>query len=155
MQKGVDLPNIGRESLSYLYYIVKNYDKLDGLYTFVQGDPWWHAEIDFNMPVVPYFWGGDYHTDELGLPNHAGLRVKEFFEEVGVHANFPVMFKNGAQFTVSHKHLLSWPFGFYERLMELHLTWHDAPWIMERMWRVLFLSRFIRLGKSNNEKKAP
>ena len=44
VQKGVDLEVFGREAASFFYYIVKNYDNLDGYYYFVQGNPFDHCK---------------------------------------------------------------------------------------------------------------
>ena len=41
--KYIKLPNIGRESHTYLYHIIENYDNLTELTIFSQGDPFFHS----------------------------------------------------------------------------------------------------------------
>lgn len=41
--KCIKLPNIGRESHTYLYHIIENYDNLTELTIFSQGDPFFHS----------------------------------------------------------------------------------------------------------------
>jgi hypothetical protein len=40
--KNIKLPNIGRESHTYLYHIIKNYNNLADINIFTQGDPFFH-----------------------------------------------------------------------------------------------------------------
>ena len=58
----IPLPNVGRESGTYLNFIIDNYDqiKLDALYFFLQGDPFAHG-VDYEvmkLTVGPMQLGG-------------------------------------------------------------------------------------------------
>lgn len=48
----IDLPNVGRESHTYLHHIVENYDYLADVTVFLQGDPTGHG---FKSDMCKYF----------------------------------------------------------------------------------------------------
>jgi hypothetical protein len=45
VEKGKEMPNVGRETSSYLWYIVTHYDQLQGMYIFCQGNPFDHEPL--------------------------------------------------------------------------------------------------------------
>ena len=61
---GIQLPNIGRESHTYLTHIINNYDKLSDMTIFCQGDPFFHSpeiiklieKSDLFEPIQPLTW---------------------------------------------------------------------------------------------------
>ena len=66
----IQLPNIGRESHTYMYHIVNNYDNLADMTIFCQGDPIFHSPDFINLlknrkyfePMQPL--GAYYCTDK-------------------------------------------------------------------------------------------
>ena len=55
----IKLPNIGRETHTFLYHIVENYDNLDDVTVFLQGNPFEHIQVImgwqyFGLPNAPY-----------------------------------------------------------------------------------------------------
>ena len=137
IQKGRELPNIGRESSSYLWYICDQYEHLEGSYFFVQGDPFYHSEIDFT-DTTPRFFGSLALTDEDGGTRHRGIGVDKFAKQAGMNVQYPYWFTNSGQFCVSAEYLHSHSKSFYESLYEMHYEYEKAPWIMERLWKWLF-----------------
>jgi hypothetical protein len=49
----IKLPNIGRESHTYLTHIIKNYDNLADITIFTQGDPFFHSPDFLNLIEKP------------------------------------------------------------------------------------------------------
>ena len=55
----IKLPNIGRETHTFLHHIVENYDNLDDVTVFLQGNPFEHIQVImgwqyFGLPNAPY-----------------------------------------------------------------------------------------------------
>ena len=109
------LPNIGRESHTYIYHIIKNYNNLADFTTFVQGGPFFHfhgpdnPNLEFfnfvEQPVHDYNPLGDFAmTDCFGRPfSHWDVDLfpvwDRLFEGNMPHrffANFGAQYKIGA-----------------------------------------------------------
>lgn len=150
IQKGVHMPNTGRESLSYLYHITNHYDSLDGLYFYVQGNPFDHEPApDFTIRNAPQFFGRVNMFYPDGGPDAVGINIADFAAEAGIHiTSYPAEFFMGAQFLVSAEIIKSWPKSFYENLMVMHDKYYWAPWIMERLWNWMYFPPEIRLAQS-------
>lgn len=55
----IKLPNVGRETHTFLHHIVENYDNLDDVTVFLQGNPFEHIQVImgwqyFGLPNAPY-----------------------------------------------------------------------------------------------------
>lgn len=150
VQKGIDLPNTGRESSSYLHYIINQYDALDGLYFFVQGNPFDHAPVpDFTIRKSPHFFGRINMFYPNGGPDAAGINVADFAAEAGIHiSGYPAEFFMGAQFLINSELIKSYPKSFYEKILKMHEKYYWAPWIMERLWNWIFHPPEVRLAQS-------
>src|SRR5690606_9595889 len=72
IQKDTDLPNLGREISSFLYFIVTNYERLEGEYIFCQGNPLPHAP-----DVTTREFGKRVTCKADGSPQHKGLPIHE------------------------------------------------------------------------------
>jgi hypothetical protein len=139
VQKGEHVPNIGRESYSYLWYIIEHYKHLQGLYFFLQGCPFDHIiNLDLN-DWTPRFVGVRKITEADGSPEHTGLLVGDFAKQADIHIQFPFEFTASAQFCVTAKQIKNHAFRYYKKWFKMHEKYHDAPWIMERLWEhILF-----------------
>lgn len=138
----ISLENIGREAHTYLYYIVNNYEKLDDYTIFCQGHPFDHCK-NFLQEINKR---GDYiefadfkpQSQGNGLPHHGGLKIHEasqrFFGFTKPWYGFP----SGAQFIVSKENILKHPKSLYEEMLRYCYEYHEAAWVMERLWRILF-----------------
>lgn len=140
IEKDKDVPNQGRESSSYAWYIIQNYDNLPDKITFCQGNPFDHCiniltaqkDLDFN------YHGNVYQSDHKGNPHHGGLKIGELAHELGIEIPEKLDFIVGAQFTVSRERILKRPKEFYEKLYNLANTFPEAPWCLERLWIYIF-----------------
>ena len=145
------MPNIGKESYTYISFIVENYERLDGNYCFLQGNPFDHANHDTIFEEIVqqensgkdfmYFnpFGRDFFgSGGNGWPDHVGLRLDEYFKRIfGFRLGFYAFFA-GAQFVVPASSIKSRSKEFYERLMEMHEEYDDFPCVMERIWGYIF-----------------
>lgn len=141
--KDVDIPNYGRESSTYLHHIIKNYYELADFTIFCQGKPFDHCR-DFQSLINDYEHDykeyGHWNVTSYGngLPQHAGLRIdakcKDFFGKTLPRYGFI----SGAQFVVSKDIIRSRPIAFYEKLLQYCRDDYDAPWVLERLWRLVF-----------------
>lgn len=146
VQKESDLPNFGREPSSFLWYIVRNYDQLDGLYFFCQGNPFDHCKhmlnyintVDFG-PGFTWLGNQSFESCGDGSPSHPGLPVAGIHELL-TERNFPgrVMFAPGGQFCVGAETIKKHPKSYYQRCYDLLKSETQAPWVFERIWEELF-----------------
>ena len=147
----LDLPNIGRESHSYLTYIVNSWDNLDDHICFFQGNPFDHAphcieQINkFTGDVDFLDFGKGMHPESL--PSTDPIHIDpDIFKKVHLQVipqSF-VSFQPGAQFAVSKKAIQFYPKEFYLNLIELHLLETlKTPYTLERFWRLIFTQNFL------------
>lgn len=136
------MPNVGREAGTYAKYIFDNYYSLDGMYYFVQGNPFDHAPtvLEQLREYQTYHDFGVYRytCDMGGTPQHSGLPILNAWKLfVGPHAPETIEFTAGAQFAVSADVLRKKPREYYEQLMTYATTHPQAPWVLERLWRYI------------------
>jgi hypothetical protein len=143
VEKDKDMPNVGREPASYLWYIVNNYDTLNGAYVFVQGDPFGHMEkINFNdfidIPIMCFRAIGNKTAldNYQGVPNHPGIPIGEVYEKVFLSQS-PEHFKfiPGCQFTIHADVIKSKAQKFYQHALAVCVSDEKAPWCFERFMK--------------------
>jgi hypothetical protein len=147
-----DMPNIGREPGSFLWWIHHHHDAVEpaALYGFVQGAPFAHCPDLFAQLVGAgdgfeplrgdVMHPGDLASDGGGGPHHPGLPVAQWYE-AWLGRPFPGMvpFWAGGQFVVPGKTLLARPAEWYGRVLEDVVTGPDTlPWVLERLWPSIF-----------------
>lgn len=149
------LPNIGRESHTYTYHIIKNYYNLADFTTFVQGGPIYHFHKNdnpnleiFNFiqePVHDYNPLGDFAmTDCFGRPfSHWDVDLFPIWDRLFI-GNMPHRFfaNFGAQFIVSRKIIQNRSLEFWKEVMKLHKEYDYMPWALEIMWYYIFDTRY-------------
>ena len=142
---GVTLPNIGRESHSYLWYIINNYVCLDDYTCFVQGNPFPHCHnvIDiinnFNESVDFLQFGQIFHTKKDACPHHSDLKISAFEDLIDIPNEWS--FNAGAQFIVSKQRIYEHSIDFYKELFDRHITNEHTPWCLERIWKFIFKNK--------------
>jgi hypothetical protein len=145
VQKGVDLEVFGREAASFFWYIINNYDSLEGHYVFCQGNPLDHAPRiveQVNQGVLHDYveYGNRLLTDRPMSTSHPGLNIGVVYEELFDEPSPPVFgfAVGGGQFMVSTNNIKLRPKSFYEKALSICETNDMAPWVFERLWRVIF-----------------
>lgn len=137
VQKGVDLPNVGREASSFLWFMATQEIDPDTTYAFLQGDPYPHG-FDFSQlrEVEGYVPLGCHvlNADHDGHPHHGGLRLAFHLREwVGGAIPDRFIFHAGAQFMVPGRVILQRPRSWYAE-MQARVSQGQGAWIMERLW---------------------
>lgn len=149
------LPNIGRESHTLLFHIIKNYNNLPDVTVFLQANPFDHLGnltdkypnvelIDFlnNLPEFDNLFGfGIYHSD-IG---YIELRSK-IFEELKIKdSKYGNTFSVGCQYIFPKNVILKKPLEFYKKIQSWHedpnngFLFHEhLPCIIERTWLDIF-----------------
>jgi hypothetical protein len=144
--KIIPLENIGRESHTYLYHIIENYDCLPEYCIFLQGEPFYHSipnliehinQLNFSITDFFYYskdclslrFEGVY-LKESGLLNnsiwnnkHAPtsaiiITLLELFPELDKN-HFYTFFGTGALFSVHRKTISRNSLEFYEKCMDI------------------------------------
>lgn len=147
VNNGSHRPNEGREAGAYLWWILRNYERLHpyDLYAFVQADPFPHCEqIVDRLQDQPGGWQplGDwlYESDGYGGPHHPGLPVQATYGRIfGEQFTGTVKFYAGGQFMCRGSVLLNRPRSFYERLSVIaNDEANGGPWVLERLWARVF-----------------
>lgn len=149
------LPNIGRESHTYIYHIIKNYNNLADFTTFVQGGPFFHfhgpdnPNLEFfnfvEQPVHDYNPLGDFAmTDCFGRPfSHWDVDLFPVWNRL-FEGNMPHRFfaNFGAQFIVSKSVIQNRSLEFWRELYMMHDEIEYLPWALEIMWYYIFDPRY-------------
>jgi hypothetical protein len=149
------LKNIGRESHTYLYHIVNNYDNLTDYVIFTQGTHIDHIK-NFDSLIKPkncYFYPYFIFPKKFRISkykgnlesNHENLNIGEWFDK---YINFDdsvdknhYKIKFGAIFTITKENILSRPKEFYMDLLKQLENYGSSPEIghyFERSWYYIF-----------------
>lgn len=131
IQKDVDIPNVGLEPASFLYFIVTHYQKLEGEYIFVQGNPFDHGNPINGNP-------GSTHTSKPdGCPDHCGLKLHEVCLALDLPIRDTYTFTAGGQFKTTAEEIKKRPWEWYVKALYM-TTQGQTPWVFERLWPVIF-----------------
>jgi len=165
--ESINIDNVGRESHTYLYHIINNYDNLSDKNIFFQGKINDHKILD----IEDYFGNEDFigKSDILNITklskkiDHYGkyLKEKNNFNmslskynplewikkivglEIGNINEVKIVW--GANFSVSKKLIHSKPKVFYENILR-YIEHHSNPeegHFLERSWNLIFHSNYI------------
>lgn len=154
-QNVVNLHNLGRESQTYLEFIVSNYDDIqpNNTYVFLQGHPFEPhivniKEINDVGPVKEFTPFGQYVFREgpRGPVNQQfpmGIPIVEFcdllFKNSPIRDGSVNIYNLGGQFAVSGKLILSRDINFYKFVNRCLLKKNPIEGhIMERIWHIIF-----------------
>lgn len=152
----VPLPNIGRETHTYLHHIVSRYDELPDVTVFAQGNPFDHAPqfvervLQLNkgsLPLEGYLPLSDKRrsNDGAGRPHHKEtIPLKDTYEEIFERPAPPrFVFSPGAIMAVSREVIQQQPRTFYERLLAMvsdEARTERLGFCFERLWPHIFVS---------------
>ena len=164
----INLDNVGRESHTYLYHIIENYDNLSDKTIFFQGNIRDHKilniekyfgtdnfighfskiKIDQLKKNIEHYgkWQIEYRNNKMKKNNYT---VFDWLTKIiGIEINnemdeFNVVW--GSNFAVSKELILSKPKRFYENIIR-YLNYHINPeegHYLERTWYLIFNNNFI------------
>jgi len=173
IEGSIKLKNVGREGETFLYHIVNNYNNLDDVTVFLQGNPFEHVQLlvgwraqltDEEINIVVNKMNteindtSDFSTFYQVLYNdpngtngvnttHACIR---YYGEM--HSHFTV--SPGAQYIVPKKYILSRPLEFWKNL---HLAMYDNErlngYCQEQLWYLAYKHTMnYNVGNHDQEK---
>eukprot|EP01038_Epipyxis_sp_PR26KG_P011811 gene11811-15807_t len=150
------LPNVGRESHTYLYHIISKYDQLADVTYFTQGHPFDHAPdflelVEANVGVVePFLFLGcqqttiqnqnvsKYERSYPGIQAGFNRTISTLF---GTSVTLPkITFSPGAIFCVQREKIYERSIEFYKTALNLldHGSDPIEGYAFERLWREIF-----------------
>ena len=174
----INLPNFGRESHTYLYHIINNYDNLKEYTIFFQGSLDFSNEIKHSkLNIEDYFQNNDFNAnlkkikfEDLKNPiQHFGKWKNEFDSGLMRKSNFTcyqwlkkfmdfddinIEYLNvtwGAMFSVKKSIILKKPKIFYEDLLRF-VDYHNNPeegHFFERSWYFILHNEYLKKNKIN------
>lgn len=157
--ESIALPNVGRESHTYLTHIVQNYETLSELNVFCQGHPFDHCSTfhpilknlsAYQTPFSKFEWLGfiidwDNATGTRLFQNWSkneekdSLKMEQFCELLfNEKSPEPYVFYPGAQFIVTRETIQTRPIEFYIKALALAETFPHAAHCFERVWDRVF-----------------
>jgi len=147
----IKLPNIGRESDTFLHYIIENYNSLPDTLVFLQGDPFPHCEDLFNIlershstdTVLPIGTGLiPNDLNEVPQDHRDGLKIiVDATKTHSYYENFTTpqyKYVHGAQHIVPKKFINNKSLEFWKKLHEANAQTKLGAYVMERMWLYIF-----------------
>ena len=152
----ISIPNNGRESETFLRYIIENYPDLPDEIAFIQGNPFDHCnDILFHLNsknITTYQIENkvtflmNKHLEKYylecnidGSPHHSGLPIKETLDQMGIEYDEYLLFSQGAQYLVSKSCIVSKPLEWWEHLYKVHNNNNLLPWVFERIWPLIYV----------------
>ena len=164
----IELPNVGRESHTWLFHIIENYDNLSDINIFLQGRIDDLGCMSFKSPLdyIKHTQLNGFSVKRLGLlgplhwENYLGIdrdpryKKKWFSGDIGIKSKgfrkfakkyFPkipifVPTSYGGCFGVSKEKIRKYELSFYKKLIK-DLEYHTNPiegHFMERLWCYMF-----------------
>jgi len=164
----IKLKNYGRESHTYLYHIINNYDNLTEKIIFFQGKIDDHKILDIedyfgNNDFIGKFnkinidtlkdninhfgkWKNDYKNGNMKISSYTPYEWLTKIIGIDLDLNLPISkVVWGANFSLSREIILSKPKIFYENILR-YLDYHINPeegHFLERTWYLIFKNNFI------------
>lgn len=145
VQKGKDLPNLGREFSSYFWAIDRLYPDIedDDVLAFVHGEPFEHSPgllSYLQSPPEKFCLTGNVTIPcgADGSPHHPGLPVAEKLKQwFGIEWPGQITFTAGGESVVRGKAIRKRPVSFYRDLTE-EMNQGENAWAMERLCKYLW-----------------
>ena len=142
VQKGEHLPNEGREPCSYLWYIIENYDLLEGNYLFTQGNPNETPEIFTHTYTDDFYWfkGREvtYKCDLRGIPQD-NIDIVSFLKECNLTYTLDYIVFNGCcTFSINAKDIKKNTKEYYQSIYNAILKVPRGEYAFERLVRHIF-----------------
>jgi len=175
----ITLPNIGRETHSYLYHIIQNYDFLAENTLFMQGYIDDHNSLTINKYLENTSFTGNSSLCNINVLKKNIKFQNKYIKDLRLSNNTPYFFINnilgidirnnkninivwGAIFSVHKDLILEKPLSFYKNILKYLEDFNpEEGHFMERSWYLIYNSPSSIISKNiityyfieNNEKK--
>lgn len=142
----LDIPNEGRETETFLRFIIEHYNELPQRVVFLQGEPFYHYKglIEFlkkpNKNNVCFLSDFNPVCDSIGRPHHfEELPLKQILKELGMSDESDMFhFAAGAQYLVPRKYILSKSLDWWKNAYDVLKYHKTGPWAFERLWPLIW-----------------
>lgn len=146
----IKLPNIGRESGSYIYHIIENYINLPDHLILLQADPFEHCKKiydginSFDSNKITLLTDGELSNDLYVVPQDHRDGVKLIVEKMGLYdylKNYEspqYNYSYGSQWIVPKKYIINKSLKFWKDLYKIHQEIFVSAWVLERMFPHIF-----------------
>jgi len=159
-EKVIEVPNEGREAETYLRYITENYEEIPDLVVFLQGNPFDHFPILFDVlkensntnEIVSL--GNNTFCDPNGNDSYPGLPMGYFRNLIipGYSSDERIDFIAGAQFIIPGVNIKNKPLEWWNNVRDIYEQhWfsdipsgygkppgHFIAHVFERLWTHIF-----------------
>jgi len=151
----IKLENRGRESDTFLRYIIDNYNNLPDLVAFLQGKP--HASLEGELATALSNYDNEkaYPLSQGVFPSCVNrcdwvdMPLKEFATRLFTNHSFDFnkqyLFLGGAEYLVRKEVLLRKSLEWWKHTLKLHDEYLNypgwqtgSPWMMERLWPLIW-----------------
>lgn len=146
-KKSIILDNIGRETHTYLYHIVNNYNNLSPITIFTQAKPFDHCNsfieeinnLDENISFKE-FSNALLVVRNYKCSNHNCLQIKPTCDKIFKNCPETFYFSPGALFAVSKNQIHKRSLEFYKKCIRLvdYSIHPNEGYVFERVWRLIF-----------------
>lgn len=158
-QPNIKVPNVGRESETYIRYILENYNKLPETVCFCQGKPhphhvnFLHVLSTYSSKLQPK-WRKDIFPlglpiiSRLELPSKTlhGMPIGDLVEEcMPSYTDLEyIEWVYGAQYIVGKEQITNKSYEWWKKLYNLHEKYGSetplvgSPWLFERVWLLIW-----------------
>jgi hypothetical protein len=173
IEGSIPLKNIGREGETFLFHIVNNYNNLDDVTVFLQGNPFEHLQLLVG-------WRAQLSSEEIDTVIHK--MNSEINDRSDFSSFYQIMYNDpsgmngtktteicqkyfgkyfqyftlapGAQYIVPKKYIISRPIEFWKCLHSAMLTNEIDAWTMEQLWYYAFKNEMnYKIGNHDIEKQ--
>jgi len=146
----IKLSNIGRESGTYIYHIIQNYNNINDYTIFLQAMPFEHCGNllekikNYNRDELTLLADGILPNNLCVVPEDHRLGVEKIVNKLGLHdylKNYITPqydYPFGSQWIIPKKYIINKSLKFWIDLYEIHQSIFESPWVLERMFLHVF-----------------
>jgi hypothetical protein len=146
----VKLQNIGRESGTYIHYIIENYNKLPDYIILLQGNPFEHCRNlferinNFEKDNIVLLADGVLINNLSVVPDDHREGINIIVNKLNIHSylnNFEkpqYSYPFGSQWIIPKKYIINKSKQFWIDLYEVHQKVIVSAWVLERMFLHIF-----------------
>jgi len=148
----ISLPNIGRESHTYIHHIITNYNTLPEYIVFLQGCPFNHVrdikfKIDNNSKKFEFVDDTVLLNDLNTVPPEHRRSLYNIIKKIGMveylinFINPTYYYGHGAQFIIHKDLIVNKSLDFWKKLLNVIEEDNYSPWTLERFFPYIFLNK--------------
>jgi hypothetical protein len=173
VENSIKLKNVGREGETFLYHIIKNYDNLDDVTVFLQGNPFEHLQILVGWRAKLTDEEKEKVIDKINKEIKDDAKFATFYQVLynepnftnGMNAKLDCMkYYNkvydffttspGAQYIVPKENILARPLEFWKKLHNAMYNEELNGYSQEQLWYLAYTQEMNTNVKDHDYEKA-